>query len=241
MITGIVVALPEELATLVSGKVEKGDVVALTPNTLIAFAGAGCENAGQASEALIRRGADQLISWGCAAALSPELKPGDLVVADAFLSPQRPAIPGDNEWAEHTKLTLTDKITVYIGKLVSTPTIVADSRDKQALYAHTAALAVDMESYALAAAADKAALPCLTIRTIADPADMSLPNAVCQALNDAGDIELPELISHVLKHPQEIPALIKLGLHFSAAKKTLKYTSQYLDKITEFYANKTEH
>lgn len=241
MITGIVVALPEELATLISGKVEKGDVVALTPNILIAFAGAGSCNARKASESLIRRGAGQLISWGCAAALSPELEPGDLVIADAFLSPQQPAIPGNNEWAEYTKLTLTDKITIYTGQLVSTPAIIAESRDKQALYAQTAALAVDMESYAIAAVADKAALPCLTIRTIADPADMSLPNAVCQALNDAGDIELPKLIGHILRHPQEIPALIKLGMHFSAAKKTLKLIGQYLDKITEFYANKTEH
>lgn len=240
MITGIVVALPEELGTLISGKVEKGNVAALTDNILVAYAGAGYANARNAAATLIGQGAGQLISWGCAAALSPELAPGNLIIADRLLANDKPAIAADQAWLEHARSLLKGQLTVHTGHLFSSLTLVTDRRQKQDLYQRTLALGLDMESHAIAACAAKAGIPYLTLRAIADPADMSLPRAVSQSLNSAGEIELNKLIGHLLLHPLQLPALIKLGSHFAAAKKSLKLIRKDLDKITEFNARNTK-
>jgi hypothetical protein len=41
-------------------------------------------------------------------------------------------------------------------------------------------------------------------------------------------------------HPFELPALIKLGLYFNAAKNTLKLVAKHLDKILEVNDNFTQ-
>ncbi len=240
MITGIVVALPEELATLTADKVERGTVAFLTDNTLLAFAGAGPANARKAARLAVDRGAKRLVSWGCAAALSTELKPGDLVIADTLLTLNKPPLHCNRNWTEHTHRLIADRAAVHRGSLASNSSIVGDRRHKRTLYAQTSALAVDMESYEIAAIAESNGMPCLVLRTIADPADMTLPNAVEHALNAEGEIEFSKLIGYLLTHPLEIPGLIRLGIHFSAAKKTLRLIGKDLDKITEFYRNNTE-
>ncbi len=234
MITGIVVALPEELSTLVSGKIEKGSCTTIIGDIVVAYSGAGPINAKKASTLLIAQGAKQLISWGCAAALSPELTPGNLVIPDKLLLQDHRPLSCNREWITHACRLLAADIKVKVGSLVASKTIVADSRDKMSIYDNTSALALDMESYAVAEAAAEAGLPCLVLRSIADPVKMSLPKAVVHALNSAGEIELTKLFRYTLMHPQEIPDLMKLGLHFAAARKTLKSVRHSLVKITEF-------
>ncbi len=68
IIIGIVVALPEELPTLALKKIPPS----VLNSVLVICSGAGAENARKAAETLISNGATHLISWGCAAALSPE-------------------------------------------------------------------------------------------------------------------------------------------------------------------------
>ena len=85
MITGIVVALPEELASLTSKRIDKGHCVFIADKLLVVYSGVGADNAAKAAELLINKGASQLISWGCAAALAPAIKSGDLVIADRLI------------------------------------------------------------------------------------------------------------------------------------------------------------
>lgn len=80
MITGIIVALTDEISSITSKKINKGDCVFINDNTLVACSGAGPQNAAKACELLIKNGAERLISWGCAAALSENLISGDLVL-----------------------------------------------------------------------------------------------------------------------------------------------------------------
>ncbi|WP_305907379.1 phosphorylase [Methylomarinum sp. Ch1-1] len=240
MITGIIVALPEELGTLVSGKVEKGHYAPLTNDILVAHGGAGAENARAAAELLIDRGANKLISWGCAAALSAELMPGSLVIADVVKADDQPAIDCDRDWIDHVRSIIGSELSINIGSLTTSATLVADRNKKRTIYEKTGSLALDMESYAIAETATKAGLPFLAIRTIADPVSMSLPQAVSHALNAEGEVELPKLIGYVLTHPSEIPSLITLGRHFNAAKKTLRSIAKYLGKITEFSQLQTD-
>jgi len=232
VITGIVVALPEELSTLTSKRIDKGCCVFITDALILAYSGAGANNARTASELLIAQGATQLISWGCAAALGESLKPGDLVLADTLLDAEGAQIGIPAAWHDCAKKLLSATLKVHVGSLAESLTIVATSQHKKRLYAQTGAVALDMESIAIAKVAQQNNLPFLAIRAIADPADMDLPKAITHSLNNEGDIVLSKLLLFIALHPAELPGLVKLGLHFNAAKNTLKWVAKQLDHLT---------
>ncbi|TPQ25090.1 phosphorylase [Methylomonas koyamae] len=230
MSCGIVVALPEELATLTNRKLARGECFSLSNDVLVAYAGAGPHNAAEAARLLIAKGADRLISWGCAAALAPELRPGQLVIADRIFFDQQ-IYEADKCWSDKVSSRLGEKLAVGNGKLVTETRIVALSEDKQAIHRNTGAMALDMESGAIAKVASQSNLPCLVLRAIADPVALDLPPAVSRAMNEQGQVELGKLLRHLALHPWEVPALVKLGLHFHAAEKTLKTIARHLNEI----------
>lgn len=237
MITGIVAALPEELSTLTAKKIDKGRVGQLNDNILVICSGAGGENARFASELLVTQGANQLISWGCAAALVGSLRPGDLVLANSCVDADQVGFDLNNEgWLMNVKGCLGKCLTMptHTGKLAESKAIVASSHDKAQIGSATGAIALDMESAAIARVAQAHGLPFLSIRAIADPLSMDLPKAVSHALNDQGDVVLGKLLTYLLQHPAELPGLIRLGLYFHAAKNTLKRVAKDLDAITCF-------
>ncbi|MCX7089804.1 MAG: phosphorylase [Methylococcales bacterium] len=236
MITGIVVALPEEISTLTAKKMTKGSCYFVTDTLLVAYSGAGSENAQGAAKQLLDKGATQLISWGCAAALSDQLKPGDLTLAASLV---RADAQGEIEsgvssaWHQHCKRILTDVMAVHTGALLESKRIVSASSEKKHLFSETGAIALDMESIAVASMAKQKNIPFIAIRVIADPVSMDLPQAISAALNAQGDVVLSKLLGFLVLHPWELPGLIKLGLHFNAATKTLKTLARILDKITD--------
>lgn len=233
MITGIVVALPEEISTLTSKKIAKGECAFINDKVLLAYAGAGESNARQAAQLLVSQGVSQLISWGCAAALAAHLNPGDLVLAENVLSLDG-EYPVDPSWQQACHRLLSGSVVVESGRLFTSKQLVSSSLEKQQIQQQTSAIALDMETAAIAQVAQQHGLPFLVVRAIADPASMDLPQAVAYALNADGHVELTKLLSFLFRHPSELPGLIKLGLHFSAAKKTLLVAAKQLQKIASF-------
>lgn len=235
MISGIVVALPDELATLTSKHIDKGHCLFIANKLLVVYSGTGAKNARLAAELLVSKGVTQLISWGCAAALDKSLKPGDLTLANSLVDGEDVEIPVDSDWHSYSKALLSNSLKVHTGRLAESLNIVSSSKDKLQLQAMTGAIALDMESVAVAKVAQCHALPFLAIRAIVDPVTMNLPYAIEFAANGEGDIVLSRLLLFLLFHPLELPALIKLGWQFNAAKKTLKAVAQHLNSISDFY------
>ena len=233
MITGIVIALPDEISTLTDKKINRGDCVFINENTLVSCSGAGPKNAATASKLLIAKGAERLISWGCAAALSSELNPGDLVLPQQLQTEDKQLFSIVSPWLNHTSKQLSS-LNPATGLLAESTEIVAESSAKKAINSQSKAIALDMESIAVAQTAKQYNIPAIVIRCIADPVAMSLPKAVSYALNQQGDIELPKLLWYLLIHPTELPGLIKLGLHFNTAKNKLKSVAKHLDIIAGF-------
>ena len=234
MITGLVVALPEELTTLTSKKIEKGDCLFITDQLLVAYSGAGPTNATAVAELLVAKGANRLISWGCAAALGASLKPGDLILADKLIDAENNEMVINADWHSYANHLLAKFVVVTRGCLAESVSIVSTSTDKKQLHSLTGAVALDMESIAIAKVAMQYTLPFLAIRVIVDPVEMSLPLAINHSLNDQGEIVLKKLLAFLFLHPAELPGLIKLGLNFNAAKKTLKLVAKQLDRLTNF-------
>jgi len=239
VITGIVVALPEELGTLTTKKLVKGQCAFIADKLLVACSGAGPENARSASELLVAKGVTQLISWGCAAALDASLKPGDLTLADTLIDADDAEISIDSAWYRHGKQLLSQFVAIHTGGLAESKSIVSSSKDKNRLQQITGAIALDMESVAIAKVAARHALPFLAIRTIVDPADMDLPGAISYSLNDQGDVALGRLLLFLALHPLELPGLIKLGIYFKAARSTLRRVAGQLDGLINFNHSNT--
>ncbi|GDX85806.1 purine phosphorylase [Methylococcaceae bacterium] len=240
MITGIIVALSEELSTLKTVPnalwercMIRGKFIFLTDDIILIYAGAGAENAQKATELAVSKGATKLISWGCAAALSPDLKMGDLVLADSLLNSNGLEIAVNATWHQHVKTVLGSDIVAYKGALFNSNVLISTATEKQAIYAKTGAIALDMESDAIAQVAQHYALPFLAIRAIADPAMMDLPTSVSKALNENGEIEITKIIASLVFNPKEIKHLIQLGQYFQLAKRTLSNVAKKLPDLID--------
>jgi len=225
-IVGIVVALPEELATLTPQRLQRGESCRVG-RAEIAYSGAGVDNAKAAAKKLIANGARLLVSWGCSAGLGPDIKPGDLVIASQVLNSEH-CFDTDMPMQTELQRIFSDCLTVHTGKMYSSDKLIGLSPDKHRIHADFHAIALDMESIAIAEASNDAQLAFAVIRSIADPVTMDLPQAVAKALNNHGEVSLAKLLGHLCWHPWEVVPLIKLGTHFKAAQKTLKIVAREL-------------
>lgn len=223
---GIVVALSEELCTLTRRKLAQGECRQFG-RYWIAHSGAGMYNASRAAQALIEKGAQRLISWGCAAGLADDIKPGDLVLADRVVSAHG-QFDTDRQWLSALKRVISTNVATQIGTLFTSAELVSRSIDKRDIQQSSQAIALDMESAAIAEVAANNAVPFLAIRSIADPVSMDLPPAVLAGLNAEGQVDLTKLLRYLLTHPSEVVGLTKLGLNFHAAQKTLRRVAEYL-------------
>lgn len=236
MITGIVVALATEINSITQKKIKLGGLVQINANTLLAFSGMGVKNAAIASQELINHGSTRLISWGCASALNPSLRPGDLVIPQTIITATQERLTLSTPWLNHVVKMLA-KFNPNTGVLVESNVIITTSLAKKALYKQHKAIALDMESGSIAQIARKNKIPMLAIRSIVDSANINLPKAINYSLNEQGDFRLLKLFEFLLTHPAELPELIKLACNFSAAKNKLKSVSRCLHTIVNFKPN----
>lgn len=107
-----------------------------------------------------------LVCAGFAGGLDPRLVTGDLVIAENFSSP---------ELIANCRPQTAETRGCFVGKLVSRDAPVESIVDKAALARETGALAVDMETAAVAEACRVAGVPLLAVRVISDPASVPLP------------------------------------------------------------------
>ena len=224
-VTGLVLALPEECRSLTARRARLGDCFALGEARLVCVAGVGGENAARAAHRLVEAGVDGLVSWGCAAALSPKLKPGDLCLPVEVLDRDGARTSVSRDWHRRAKHALHGVGDLHTEILLTTDRPVASAAEKRALAAACGAIAVDMESAAVAAVARERQVPFLAVRAIADPADMALPQVVMRATYATGTVRPFVLLGQVLLHPGEVGALLRLASQFRAALRTLARTA----------------
>jgi adenosylhomocysteine nucleosidase len=149
----------------------------------------------------------KILLAGLAGALDPTLNIGDIV---AF--PPSPGIPGEG-WGEG--------LTVRPGKIHATDHVISSPEEKQTLFRQTGCLAVDMESDIVSQAAAEANLPFIHIRAISDTAADALPPNLSAWIDDLGNPRLPRLATDLALHPNQIPAMIRLGKNSRLAVRNL--------------------
>lgn len=169
-------------------------------------------------EQLVQGGATHLASFGIAGALDPNLRPGDLIVADAVRTPDGTIVSCDPEWVQHACSRIpTARNALIAGNSVA----IATPGAKAALHQSSKAAAIDMESHHVALAARKYGLPFLVLRAIADTAADDLPKAAVVGLNKEGRPAIGAVLLSLLKNPGQLPALIRVALRSRVALKAL--------------------
>jgi adenosylhomocysteine nucleosidase len=169
----------------------------------------------RAAEELIRSGADAIVSFGLAGGLDPALAPGALVVPAALMLPT-----GETVAADPALLARFGKPTHRLMLAAEAP--VARIADKAAFFRQTGAVAVDLESGAVAEVAQSHGLAWAVVRVVCDPAGRDLPPAALAALDpQSGGIAGLRVLVSLLRRPTQIPALIRLARDTAAAQRSL--------------------
>lgn len=159
-----------------------------------------------------------LISFGVAGGLDPTLPPGSVIVADAVAAGDR-RFDTDARWANAIRMALPGAVGGTVAGVDAPSVAVAD---KRALHAATGAVAVDMESHRIAAAAHAEGLPFVVCRAIADPAGRRVPPAALAAFGSDGGIAMGALCASVLKQPSQLAELVRLASDAAAARRGLR-------------------
>jgi adenosylhomocysteine nucleosidase len=133
---------------------------------------------------LIRNGVTGLVSFGIAGGLSPDVKPGTVIIGSDVWSRQE-IIPAYRPWVEHLSRVIEGSV---VGRIAGQDKIAASLEDKQALSMASHALSIDMESHVVARLAAMYELPFAVIRAISDGATRSLPHAAQVGMLPSGNI-----------------------------------------------------
>ena len=170
--------------------------------TLLVRGGMGKISAAMSTQFLIDNFQPQLIvNLGVAGSLNSELKPGSVLVADScqewdfdlsalYLQALAPNLPKLNISLSPILSVLVSR--VFTGRIITGDTFVADKKRRSVLAKKFSAVAVDMESAAIAKVALLNRIPFLVVKGITDQADgsavVSLNNNLRQATTDSFNV-----------------------------------------------------
>ncbi len=189
----------------------------------VACAGASAERARAGAARLLGEGVSGLVSFGVAGGLQPGLTSGMLILADAVLAPSGRRLPATVDWHERlTALAAAGDCKPLCGPVVGSDHLVATTAAKQALFEATGAVAVDMESHAVAEVAAAAGVPFLVVRAIADPFDQAISPVAWSGLGPDGRIRPMAAMTGLLRRPGELPAVLRLGRQTARALAALR-------------------
>lgn len=222
---GIVCALPIELGAFLArcSKVKKyiGSNFVFrggrydNVRIVVVESGTGFARARRATQAMIDAHSPKwILSSGFAGALVPTVKIGDIVVADSIVDTHGQTLMIDVAFPADPQRGL------HIGRILTSDEIVRLISEKQRLAAQLGAIAVDMESLAVAQVCREQGIRCLSVRSISDDVSSDLPPEVLSLVGPTGTTRLGAALGAIFKRPDSVRDMWKLrqSAHFAAAR-----------------------
>ena len=217
---GVVAALEAEARTLGTAVRRRDGLSSLGDGALLAVSGMGGALAAIAARHLVDAGAKSLMSFGLAGGLDPALDAGTVVLPGEVISRDGARFSTSVTWREQLSTAIAGQRTVSGGILLSSSQPIDAIADKAAAFRDTGAVAVDMESAAIAQVAATHDLPFIAVRVIVDTAADVLPRAVVAA-SRAGHLSMRRLLGGLAMAPLELVPLIRLAQRYRAATRSL--------------------
>lgn len=176
-------------------------------------------------EHMLAEGVAGLLSFGMAGGLDPALRPGDLIVAERVVAPDGASYESDAAWAAALVAPRAEALGASVCRLAVLAGVdrpVASVAAKRQLFERTGAVAVDMESHVVAAAAAEKGMPFIAVRAVADPAECSIPSAALAGLAPDGRTRPLAVLARLALRPWQIPGVVRLAADSAAALAALR-------------------
>ncbi len=177
----------------------------------------------------LSRGARAVISFGIAGGLSPNVRPGAVLLARSVDDGDTRFL-ADAAWLERLASALPQ---ATIEDLAGVDRVVVGTGGKQALHRATGAAAVDMESHIAARLAAQHGVPFAALRVVADPAERTLPHAATVGMRPDGSADVRAVLRSLWRHPRDLPALVRTALDARAAFASLRQCSALLGGLAD--------
>lgn len=222
--TGIVVALASEARTLTRQRAKPGCMTTLDDGAALWLSGMGPAAACRAAEALVASGASALAVFGVAGALSETLRSGVLFCPEYVVDEHGAQHATDVLWRSRLQDTLAASAIpiVWTGALLSVTEPLLTPTAKRSAHARHAALAVDMESAAVASVAAEYKLPFVVLRTIVDETEDAIPTALNDSVDAWGSPRPLNLMAALCRHPSLLGELPRLYSRMQRATQALR-------------------
>ena len=231
---------------IATGLLREARIISAPGIVAIAGGGDGERLEAKLEEAIGAQPVRALLSSGLAGALDPSLHIGDVVIGsdgDARLIARlREALPtaiagrivGRDEPAATTEAKRAlrtnpppegegDRRGRWRGITSggNTPSLALSGLPPPPMGEDLSVIAVDMETHIAARVAERHGLPFATLRVISDTASETLPPAALRGMRSDGTMAIGPVLASLLRHPAQLPALIRTGWNAERAFRAL--------------------
>lgn len=161
-----------------------------------------------------------IVLAGVCGGLDPSLSPGDLVLARSVVVPGRPELVPASPILDKVRGALRRSDWSFVtAPLLSVERPLGSRSEKTDVWNATGAAGVDMESYAVAAAARERGIPWIVLRAVLDAAGSELPASL---RSWTGEGDEPGMLTVATARPWEWPAYLGLAFAWRRAAATLR-------------------
>jgi adenosylhomocysteine nucleosidase len=185
--------------------------------------GLGFARAREATQALVEAHTPAwIVSAGFSGALLPEMKVGDIVTADSIVDTH------GHELKVDLNMSPDPAGGLHVGRIVTADAIVRTVAEKRALAERHGAIAVDLESLAVAQIARETQTRFMAVRSISDDLSADLPPEVLAVLGSSGTVRIGATLGSLWKRPSSIKDMWRLR---EAAQTASERLATFLDGV----------
>jgi adenosylhomocysteine nucleosidase len=167
--------------------------------------GMGFAKARRATQALIdAHTPDWVLSIGFSGGLLPTMTIGDLVLANSI------ADTHGNELQVDLKMSDDPKNGIHVGRFLNTDEIVRTVEEKKRLAEEHDAIAVDLESLAVAQVCSETGTRFMAVRVLSDDLSYDLPPEVLSIIGSTGAVRVGSALGSLWKRPSSIKDMWRL-------------------------------
>ncbi len=172
---------------------------------VVVESGTGFARARRAALALIDAHSPKwVLSCGFSGSLVPQIKIGHIVVADSIVDLHGQSLAID------VSFPADPARGIHIGRLLTHDAIVRLVSEKKALADQTGAVAVDLESLAVAQVCRETGTRFLAVRAISDDLSDDLPPEVLSLLGETGSVRLGAAVGAIWNRPKSLREMWQL-------------------------------
>ena len=175
-----------------------------------------------------------LLICGFAGGLTAGLMPGTIIIGEGVTSSVGETFKADSRLLAVAESVRVPGLYAMRGPIYTHNKVLGRSVEKQELAKRCDAIAVDMETFGAARAAERQHVPWLAVRVITDGAEDDMPLDFNALAGEDGNVDRKRVIGATLAQPWKIPALIRLGARSSQAAKNLAlFLEAYLQNLPD--------